>query len=64
MNESKRWYQSKAFWGSALGIAILGAELLGITPTQPDDQTAETLALVAAAVSLIGRLFAKTKLTK
>ena len=63
MTDTKRWYQSKTFWAQALGIVVLLADQIGVTPMPPEDSTAETIAVVTNVLGILFRLVARRRLT-
>ncbi|SMO75399.1 hypothetical protein SAMN06269117_1263 [Balnearium lithotrophicum] len=60
MNETKKWYESKAIWGAVVTIFAI---VLGFFGVQIDEQTKqvlinETTAFASAAAALVGSLLA------
>lgn len=69
MMEAKKWYQSKALWGSIVTLGATGAGVAGVVISpETQDQLVSTIVLVATGigglVSLIGRVLAKHEISK
>ena len=64
MTDTKKWYQSKGFWGCVLGLVVIFAEAVGVAPIKdPSSTTLEWFAFASTLAGLIGRLVAQKRLT-
>ncbi|MCU0892799.1 MAG: hypothetical protein MUD06_00500 [Rhodospirillales bacterium] len=67
MTETKPWYLSKGFVGPLVTVIALILENLGIMKIDPSgmsDIILQTIALLGAAVGMVGRAVASAQLTK
>jgi len=67
MTETKPWYLSKGFVGPLVTVIALILENLGIMKIDPSgmsDIILKTIALLGAAVGMVGRAVAGAQLTK
>jgi len=67
MTETKPWYLSKGFVGPLVTVIALILENLGIMKIDPSgmsDIILQTIALLGAAVGMVGRAVAGAQLTK
>jgi len=56
MTDTKPWFKSEGLWGNLLGVMIVGAALLGVTPdVTATEEANQAVTLVAAFVAhLVG----------
>ncbi|MCU0895248.1 MAG: hypothetical protein MUD06_13185 [Rhodospirillales bacterium] len=67
MTDTKPWYLSKGFVGPLVTVIALILENLGIMkidPTGMSDIILQVIALLGAAVGMVGRAMASAQLTK
>ncbi len=67
MTDTKPWFLSKGFVGPLVTVVALILENLGIMKIDPDgmsDIILQVVALLGAAVGMVGRAMASARLTK
>ena len=68
MDETKKWYQSKAVWGAivAMIVTLLNSAGIDISGEQSNivDVIMQLVGSIGAAIAIYGRIVAKAKIAK